>query len=584
MENSLIKRFFPASQWLPRYQRSWLAGDAIAGLTVWGLIVPQAMAYAGVAGLPLQFGLYTLLVSLFLYALLGTSRHLVVQPTSATSALIASSVTTVLVATGIVASGAEVDPAIYQQYALAFVLVVGIVFLAAGLARLGWITQFLSKPVLDGFVTGLAVFVLVGQLHKIFGVEKGSGNTVQKFITILRELPDTNLVTLAIGAGALILLFLLPKWNRKLPAGLIILFGSIALSTALSLESKYGVNVVGEIPQGLPSLELTLVPLQAMLAMIPLAIGVLLVAFSQTLGTARQFADQHNYEVDPNQELIASGLPSFISSLAGGMIAGGSMSASAVNEGAGSRSQVSNLFAWGATILTVLFLTPIFQSLPEAVLAALIIRAVWNIIAQGKLRYARRVSRAEFSLGVLTFAGVIFIDVLPGMLIGVVCAVLLTIYQSTRPHVSNLGRVPHAVGAYSDMTRHPENLPVPGILILRLDAPLYYANAITVRDQFMQFIKQTDPPPKALLIDASIQDNLDITSSEMLKSLIKLIRNQGIEIYFAEVHSPVLEFGSITGLLDLIDEDHLFPTVDMAVREIEKSFVQAGGQDDRKIK
>ena len=581
MENSLIKRIFPASEWLPSYNRTWLTADAIAGLTVWGLIVPQAMAYAGVAGLPPQFGLYTLVVSLFLYALLGTSRHLVLQPTSATSALIASSVTTVLVATGIVASGADIDPATYQQYALAFVLVVGVVFLVAGIARLGWITQFLSKPVLDGFVTGLAVFVLVGQLHKIFGVEKGSGNTVQKFLTILRELPETNLATLAIGAGALILLFLLPKWNRKIPAGLIVLFGSIALSATLGLESNYGVVVVGEIPQGLPSFDLTLVPLTAMLTMVPLAIGVLLVAFSQTLGTARQFADEHNYEVDPNQELNASGISTIISSLAGGMIAGGSMSATAVNEGAGSRSQVSTLFAWGATILTVLFLTPIFQSLPEAVLAALIIRAVWNIIAQGKLRYARRVSRAEFALGVLTFAGVILIDVLPGMLIGVVSAVLLTVYQSTRPHVSSLGRVPHAAGAYSDMTRHPENLPVPGILILRLDAPLYYANAITVRDQFMQFIKQTDPPPKAVLIDASIQDNLDITSSEMLKSLIKLIRNQGIEIYFAEVHSPVLEFSAMTSLLDLVDEDHLFPTVDMAVREIEKSFVREGANKEK---
>ena len=580
MENSLIKRIFPASQWLPSYKRTWLTADAIAGLTVWGLIVPQAMAYAGVAGLPPQFGLYTLVVSLFLYALLGTSRHLVLQPTSATSALIASSVTTVLVATGIVASGADIDPAIYQQYALAFVLVVGVVFLVAGIARLCWITQFMSKPVLDGFVTGLAVFVLVGQLHKIFGVEKGSGNTVQKFLTILRELPETNLATLAIGAGALILLFLLPKWKRKIPAGLIVLFGSIALSTALGLESNYGVNVVGEIPQGLPSFDLTLVPLTAMLTMVPLAIGVLLVAFSQTLGTARQFADEHNYEVDPNQELNASGISTIISSLAGGMIAGGSMSATAVNEGAGSRSQVSTLFAWGATILTVLFLTPIFQSLPEAVLAALIIRAVWNIVAQGKLRYARRVSRAEFVLGVLTFAGVILIDVLPGMLIGVVSAVLLTVYQSTRPHVSSLGRIPHAAGAYSDMIRHPENLPVPGILILRLDAPLYYANAVTVHDRFMQFIRQTDPPPKAVLIDASIQNSLDITSSEMLKSLIKLIRNQGIEIYFAEVHSPVLEFSAMTSLLDLVDEDHLFPTVDMAVREIEKSFVREGANKE----
>ena len=225
------------------------------------------------------------------------------------------------------------DPALYQAYASAFVLVVGVVFLLAGVARLGFITQFLSKPVMDGFVTGLALFVAVGQLNKLFGVPKGEGNTVEKLIAIVHELPQANWITFAVGAGALALLFLLPRWNRKIPAGLIVLFGYIALSTVLGLNANYGVEVVGSLPQGLPKLTLPLVPFTAYLAMIAPAIGVLLVAYSEALGVAREFGEKHGYEVDPNQELNAHAVANLASSLFGGMIAAGSMSASAVKKG-----------------------------------------------------------------------------------------------------------------------------------------------------------------------------------------------------------------------------------------------------------
>ena len=439
MENSWLKRNIPILSWLPAYDRSWLTADAIAGLTVWGLVVPESMAYAGVAGLPPQFGLYTLVVSLLLYAVLGTSRQLIVQPTSATAALIASSVTAVMVTVGIVTNGADIDPAMYQQYAIAFTLVVGVVFLVAGLARLGWITQFLSKPVLDGFVTGLAVFVMVGQLNKLFGVEKPAGNTVQKFFGILRELPEANWVTFALGASALALLILIPRWNKKIPAGLIVLFGSIVLSSAFNLSANYGVEVVGVLPQGLPSFSLPAVPWTALPLMIGPAIGVLLVAFSQSLGVAHQYADKHDYEIEPNKELNAFAVINLASGLFGGQVAGGSMAPSAVNDGAGGRSEVASLVAWGAVILTLLFLTPLFTNLPETILAALILHALWHIIASRKLHTARLVSRPEFALGLLTFAGVILIDVLQGMLIGLVSALLVIIYRSSRPHLSALG-------------------------------------------------------------------------------------------------------------------------------------------------
>lgn len=549
----------PALVWLRQYDRNWLRPDIIAGLTLWGLVVPEAMAYAGIANLPPQAGLYTLLASLLIYALLGTSRHLVVQATSATAALLAAAVIGLEVTTS--------DVGTYVAYASALVLVVSAVFFVAGVLRLGFITQFLSKPVMDGFVTGLAIFVAVGQLNKLFGVSKGEGNTVQKLYHIITQLPDANWVTFLVGVAALALLFLLPRWNRKIPAGLVVLFGSIIVSSFFDLQGNYGVAIVGELPQGLPSLTWPQVSLDAMLAMILPAIGIVLVAYSESLGVAREFAEKHGYEIDPNQELLGHALANLGSGLFGGMLAGGSMSASAVKEGSGARSQVANLVTWGATIITLLFLTPLFTDLPESVLAALIIHAVTHIIFAGKLHKVRIISRSEFWLGVLALAGVLLIDVLQGMIIGLVGSLILVIYKSSRPHLAALGRVPGVPGAYSDLARHPENVSVPGVLIVRLDGPLYYANALTVRDHVKEMVEAAKP--RAVIIDAAAQSEIDLTSAEMMISLVKELQRAGMQVYAAEVHTPVVEFSRRAGLLDVVGEDHVFPTVDIAVQYAE---------------
>ena len=561
-----LTRFIPILSWLPHYDRTWLSIDVIAGLTLWGLVVPEAMAYAGIAGLPPQAGLYTLVASLLIYALLGTSRHLVVQATSATAALLASSVAAALVASAI---AVESSPETYQAYASAFVLVTGVVFLVAGLARLGFITQFLSRPVMDGFVMGLAIFVAVGQLNKLFGVAKPEGNTVQRLFGILKELPQANWATFAVGAVALALLFLLPRWSKKIPAGLVVLFVSIGLSAALNLNGNAGVAVVGVLPQGLPSFSLPQAPFTTFLAMILPAIGVLLVAYSEALGVAREFAEKHGYEVNPDQELNAHALANLVSAVFGGMIAGGSMSASAVKEGAGARTQVTNLVTWVVTMITLLFLTPLFTTLPEAVLAALIIHAVWHIIVSRKLQRIRLVSPVEFWFGLLALAGVLLIDVLQGMIIGLLASLLFVIYRSSRPHISSLGRVPECPGAYTDLTRHPENTPIPGVLILRIDGPLYYANALTVRDRIKAMIDETGSPLRAVIFDAAAQDRIDLTSTEVLKGLIKELRAKSIAVYVADVHMPVREFSRRAGLLEFIGEGHVFPTVDLAVRFVE---------------
>jgi MFS superfamily sulfate permease-like transporter len=258
-----------------------------------------------------------------------------------------------------------------------------------------------------------------------------------------------------------------------------------------------------------------------------------------------------------------------VSSLFGGMIAAGSMSSSAVKEGAGARSQVTNLVTWVVTIITVLFLTPLFKTLPEAVLAALIIHAVWHIIASRKLLKIRQASPVEFWFGALALAGVLFIDVLQGMIIGVVASLVFVIYKTSRPHISSLGRVPGVPGAYSDLSRHPENTPIPGVLIVRVDTQLYYANALTVRDNVKAMIADMASPPRAVIVDSTAWDEIDVTSTDVLKSLMKELHEKGIEVYWAEVHAPVLEHARQTGLLDAIGEDHVFPTVDAAVRSLE---------------
>lgn len=555
-----LARYVPFIDALRTYDRSWIPIDTIAGLTLWGLLAPEAMAYAGVAGLPPEAGLYTLVGSLVIYALLGTSRQLSVQPTSATAALLASS----LVAAGAATS----DPEALLANAAAMVLVVGVVFLLAGILRLGFITQFISAPVMAGFVTGLAVFVAVGQLNKLFGLEKVEGNTVEKLLAVVGGLPEANVAATAIGVVALALLFVLPRMSRKLPAGLIVLFGSIVVSAALDLADRYDVAVAGRLPQGLPVPALPDVPLSTYLGFVLPALGIFFVAYSEALGVAREFADKHGYRVDPDQELRAHGVVNMASGLLGGMVAAGSMSGSAVNDGAGARSRVSLLIAWLAILVTLLFLTPLFAPLPEAVLAALIIHAVWHLIAARKLHRFRALSTQEWVLGGITFLGVILIDVLPGMVIGVLLTMLQMAYRSSRPHVGVLGRVPGVAGAFSDVTRHPTSQPIEGLLVLRLDAPLYFANAQSVVDRVRDLLDAADPSVRAVVLDADTQDALDVTGADAIASVAADLSARGIPLFVGAMHETVRSFLRDHHFVELA-ADHDLPTLAAAVEAAE---------------
>jgi MFS superfamily sulfate permease-like transporter len=300
-------------------------------------------------------------------------------------------------------------------------------------------------------------------------------------------------------------------------------------------------------------------------ALVAGAAGMLLVIFSESLGAATTFATKYGYEIDANQELIALGVANAGSALVRGLPSGGSLSQSAVNEGAGARSEVSPLFATVLALVTVLFLTPVFKNLPEAVLAALIIHAVSHLWKIKALRLYRRQQPLEFWVGLLTLAGVITIDVLPGLVIGVVSMIIFVVYQASRPHISILGRVPGVPDAFGDVERHPDYEQIPGLLVLRLEAPLFYANASLVADAVKRLAGATEPRPMAVILDFSPNGNLDITSSEKLDELVTTLRSAGIEFALAEMRKPAREAARRSGVLETIGEDHVFHTIDEGV-------------------
>jgi sulfate permease, SulP family len=553
-----VRRYVPILAWLPGYDRTWLRYDVIAGATIWGLLVPEMIAYAGLAGLPPQAGLYTLLVTLIAYAVFGSSRHVVAAGTSAAAVLLASGV-------------ADRSPASAAEYATlgaGLVLLCGCLFLAAGLLRMGFVAQFLSRPVMEGFVFGLALFVTVSQLPKLLGIEKGDGDTIRQLGHVVAHLADASAATVAVGIAALLLLFGAERFARHLPGGLIALVLGIVLSAALSL-SDHGVAIVGTVPSGLPSVGVPSISSSDALALLAAAGGMVLVIFSESLGAAENFAQKHGYEIDSNQEMIALGVANIGSGLVGGLASGGSLSQTAVNEGAGARSEVSPIVAAALGLVTILLLTPLFKDLPEAVLAALIIHAVSHLWKVAEFRRYRSENQPEFWLGLMTLVGVVTLDVLPGLLIGVVSMLILTIYHASRPHVSILGAVPGAVGAYGDVERHPDYPRPEGVLLLRLEAPMFYANASLIRDRIKLLVGRADPTPRAVVLDIGANGRLDLTSADTLTEVALTLRRAGVDFALADVRTPVLRIAGRTGLLDALPGGHVFPAMPEALEHLE---------------
>jgi len=413
-----------------------------------------------------------------------------------------------------------------------------------------------------GFVLGLAIFVAVGQLNKLFGVEKGEGNVPQKLWHVLAQLDEANWWSFAVGIAALVALFALPHLSKALPGGLVVLAGAILLSSGLDLSGNHDVEVVGTLPEGLPSPGLPGLEAADLWTLVPAAIGIMLVAYSEALGVAGSLANKHGYDIDPNQELLAHGVANLASGSLGGLVAGGGMSSSAVNDGAKARSQVSGLSAAVCVVLTILFLTPIFKDLPEAVLAALIIHAVSHLMSVADLAKVGRLAPAELWMGILALGGVLLIDVLEGLVIAMLASLLLVIYRSSRSSVTALGRVPGTEDVFTALVRNPEAVPLDGVLIVRTDEPVYYANAISNRDAVRDLVRSTDPPVRAVVFDPQVQHDLDFTTVDILTELLDWLDARDIQIHLVATHSDLVAAVKRAGLIHLIGRVHVAPTLD----------------------
>lgn len=516
------------------WQGRW-GPDALAGLTVWAVLVPESLAYATIAGAPPVVGLYAAVPALVLYALLGTSRHLVVAPMSATAALSAT-----VVAERAARGGS--DPVALTA---ALAVVVGAVAVVAGLLRLGFVASFISAPVLRGFVIGLALTIIVGQVPALLGIHGGGGNALAKSVHVVSSLGVTHLPTLVVGGATLAGMLVLRRWAPRVPAALVAVVVGTLVAIAFDL-ADHGVQVVGHVPAGLPRLSVPDVTAGDYGGLTLPAVGVLLVAFVEGLGASATYANRDGYRIDPDRELRAVGAANVGAGLVGGMVVNGSLSKTAVNAGAGARSQLSGVVAAVLTALTLLFLTGAFTSLPEPVLAAVVIVAVIDLVDLRELRQLHtvwtprlarlygRAARADLAGAVAALVGVLVLDVLAGLVIGVLLSVLLLVYRASRPHLTVLEREPGPDGRWAEA-----RTPAPGgsVVVVRVEGGLFFANASGVCDAVRDLGERA--PVRAVVLDAATMPAVDVTAAEALARLSTDVDRRGVRLWVARTTGQV---------------------------------------------
>jgi len=537
---------WPVFTSLGGYRPGWLRGDLIAGLTVWAFLVPEALAYASIAGVSPVVGLYAAPGALIFYAAFGSSRHLVVGPMAATAALSAAAV-------GNIAAG---KAGVFAALTVTLALTTGALALAAGLARLGFVANFISEPVMKGFIVGLALTIIVGQLPKLAGVEKGSGDFFRQLWDFLTRLDQISWLTLLVGLVSLAIALMLRRFAPVVPAPLVaVAFGILAVY--LFHLQHHGVKIVGHISSGLPSFGLPSVPSADYLKLAGPAVGVMLVGFAEGLGAAKTYAARNGYEISPNRKLIGLGAANIASGLSSGMVVNGSLSKTAVNGSAGARTQVSGLFVAVLTVLTLLFLTGLFQNLPEATLGAIVIAALVELVDIASLRvlyrtYTSRLgqiyglaARADFIAALAALLGVLVFDTLPGLFIGIADSLLL-LYRVSRPHVAVLGQVPGSDGRWADVTGHAEDHTVPGVTVLRVESGLFFANADHIRAAILH--AATADHARAIVLDCETIPSIDVTAARMLNQLTADMKSRGIRLVVAR------DIGQVRDMLALADQ------------------------------
>lgn len=547
-----------------QYDRSRLPHDLLAGAVVAALAVPQALGYAGIAGVPIQMGLYALPLALVAYALLGSSPHLVVGPVSTVAVLSGS----------LVAGMAHGDPTRAVELTEALAISAGLVMLVGGLARVGWAVEFLSKPIVTGFVFGLVLLIVLGELPSLLGIPPESGDVLRRAWSLLTHLSDLDPTTAVVGVTSLVVLFGGSRLLPRVPWSLLVLVAGTVVSASLDLAAR-GVAVVGTVPSGLPTLQ---VPHIGLADLEPVMVGgfaLALVGLAEGLSAARLFATRLGYELDADQELVATGAANVAAGLSGGLGVAGSLSKTASSIRSGSTSQVTGLFTAGLVAVVLLVLAPLLSDLPRAVLSAIVIQAVWGLLDVDALQRYAHVRRNDFVAAVAAAGGVLLLGPLYGLLFALGLAVLGLVYRSSRVHVDRMGKVPGEKAAWGSVSRHPERKVVDGILVLRLDVPLFWPNA---RQAMREILHEVDASPgtKVVLLDLEATSQLDVTAVDVLTALMVRLRARGIDLYLVRVFYQARRVLARAGLIDRLGPDHMWHSISAAVRAA-KDALEAGG-------
>ena len=547
-------RRFPPARWLAEYRADWLRSDMVAGVTLAAYAIPVSLAYAGLAGLPPQAGVYGYLLGGLGYALLGSSRQLAIGPTSAISLMIA----------GAVGAMAEGDAQRYAQIASLAALAVAVLCLMAWILRLSALVKLISDSILVGFKAGAGLTIAMTQLPSLFGVAGGGHNFIERLLLFAGQIGHTHYLVLALSIVAIVLLVFGERLFPGKPIALGVVAVSITAASAFGLPAL-GVPVTGEIPAGLPTLAGPAVRLRDIDGIFPLAAGCLLLAYIEGVSAGRTFAAKHGYALDPRQELLGIGAANFITALGHGYPVAGGLSQSAVNDKAGARTPLALVFASVTLALCLLFLTGLLENLPKAVLAAVVMTAIAGLLDFPALFHMWRVSRIDFYAAAIALGAVLLLGILQGILLAALASVLMLLVSASRPHVAFLGRVP-GTNNYSDMARHPENQPLPGVIAFRPEASLLYVNADAVLEAVLS---RLDAPAaseiRMVICDLSASPHIDLAGSRMLHELHGKLAARGIALRII-AHARVRDLlradgvGDKVGGLDGVTIDSLLST------------------------
>jgi sulfate permease, SulP family len=563
---SLLQRTVPVSGQLQRYGVDTARRDLLAGVTVAALAVPAAMAYAELAGLSPVNGLYALLLPTLAYVLLGSSRQLVIGPEGSISALVAVSVLSF-------AAAGSADAA---ELAAILALLVSVCFLAALALRLGWLADYFSRPVLIGYIHGVAVVLIIGQLGKLTGIGIGASRPIPQLVEAGKEIGSVSGATLAVAAIALAVMLPLRWIAPRFPAALVVVIAGIAASAWLKLD-QHGVAVVGHIPSGLPSLTFPKPPLDQVFDLVPGALGLFLVSFADEVLTARAYAQRHGERIDVGQEMRAMAVANATAGVSQAFPVGASGSRTAVNDSMGARSQVSALLAAVTVVGILLFLTAPIAHLPKAVLGAAIVSAAVGLIDISSWRALAAADRVEVAIGAITTAGVVLVGVLEAVVFAVGLTILDAVRRSARPGDAVLG-FDAVLGRFANVAEHPEARVEPGIVVYRLDDRLFFANARYVTGRMREAVRGAPTPAHWLVLDAEGISHIDTTGMEALKNLVDELGDGGVALVVARMRTKLRGVLGDAGLEAEIGASHFYPTVRAAVHDCVRVQSATGGQ------